>query len=53
MPLTVRLYEVVYIVAPDLSEERVQSIVDKYASLITNRGGDVIKSDVWERRRLA
>jgi small subunit ribosomal protein S6 len=53
MPSTVRLYEVVYIVAPDLSEEKVQSIVDKYANLITNRGGNVIKSDVWERRRLA
>jgi len=53
MPSTVRLYEVVYIVAPDLSEEQVQSIIDKYASLITNKGGSVIKSDIWERRRLA
>jgi small subunit ribosomal protein S6 len=53
MPSTVRLYEVVYVVAPDLSEEQVQTIVDKYANLITNRGGSVIKSDVWERRRLA
>jgi hypothetical protein len=46
MPSTVRLYEVVYIVAPDLSEEQVQSINDKYANLISNRGGTVIKKSM-------
>jgi small subunit ribosomal protein S6 len=53
MPSTIRLYEVVYVIAPDRSEEQVQTIVNKYANLITNQGGDLIKSDVWERRRLA
>jgi small subunit ribosomal protein S6 len=53
MPSTVRLYEVVYIVAPDVTEEQVQAIIDKYANLITNQGGTVIKSEIWERRRLA
>jgi small subunit ribosomal protein S6 len=53
MPSTIRLYEVVYVIAPDRSEEQVQAINDKYANLIKNRGGNVIKSDLWERRRLA
>jgi small subunit ribosomal protein S6 len=53
MPSTIRLYEVVYVIAPDRSDEQVQSIVDKYANLIKNQGGNLIKSDVWERRRLA
>src|SRR5579863_7821379 len=53
MPETVRLYEVVYIIAPDRSDEQIQATIDKYANLITSRGGVVEKTDIWERRRLA
>jgi small subunit ribosomal protein S6 len=53
MPETVRLYEVVYIIAPDRSDEQIQATIDKYANLITSRGGVVEKTDIWERRHLA
>jgi small subunit ribosomal protein S6 len=53
MPETVRLYELVYIIAPDRSEEQVQGVIEKYNNLITTQGGTVDKTDIWERRRLA
>src|SRR5579883_2873435 len=53
MPETIRLYELVYIIAPDRSDEQVQAVIDKYNNLITTQGGTVDKTDIWERRRLA
>lgn len=53
MPETIRLYELVYIIAPDRSEEQVQAVIDKYNNLIASQGGTVDKTDIWERRRLA
>jgi len=53
MPETVRLYELVYIIAPDRSDEQVQAVIDKYNNLIASQGGTVDKTDIWERRRLA
>lgn len=53
MPETIRLYELVYIIAPDRSEEQVRAVIDKYNNLIASQGGTVDKTDIWERRRLA
>ena len=53
MPETIRVYEIVYIIAPDRSEEQVRATVDKYNALIAAQGGTVEKTDLWERRRLA
>jgi len=53
MPATVRYYEVVYVIAPDKSDEQIQAIIDKYTNLIVNQGGTIDRTDVWERRRLA
>lgn len=53
MPETIRYYEVVYVIAPDKTEEQVQAVIDKYTNLITNQGGTIDRTDVWERRRLA
>ena len=46
-------YEAVYIVDPDLGDERISAITAKYRGIIETGGGAVEKIDVWERRRLA
>ncbi len=48
-----RPYEAIYIVDPDLGEEQVNAIADRYKSLVETNGGTVEKIDVWERRKLA
>ncbi len=53
MPETVRFYEVVYIIAPDRSDDQLQAVIEKYTNLITNQGGTIVRTDIWERRRLA
>ena len=53
MPATVRQYELVYIVHPDRTDDQVQQIITKYNTLITSQGGEVERTDIWERRRLA
>jgi small subunit ribosomal protein S6 len=53
MPETIRFYEVVYIIAPDRSDEQIQATVEKYTNLITSQGGTIERTDIWERRRLA
>lgn len=53
MPNTIRFYEVVYIVAPDKTDDQLQAVVEKYSNLITTQGGTIERTDIWERRRLA
>ncbi|MBD2871765.1 30S ribosomal protein S6 [Paenibacillus arenilitoris] len=47
-----RKYEVMYIIRPDVDQENVQAIVDKFNGIISN-GGEVTKTDVIGKRRLA
>ncbi|MNE87366.1 30S ribosomal protein S6 [compost metagenome] len=47
-----RKYEVMYIIGPDVEQENVQAIVDKFNGIISN-GGEVTKSEVIGKRRLA
>ncbi len=46
-------YEAVYILDPDLGDERISAITAKYRQIVENGGGTLEKVDVWERRRLA
>ncbi len=46
-------YETMYVVRPDLSEERVNQVVDKYVQFITERGATGIKIQNRGKRRLA
>jgi small subunit ribosomal protein S6 len=48
-----RPYEAIYIVDPNLGDEQVTVITDKYKQLVETNGGTVEKIDVWERRKLA
>lgn len=47
-----RKYEVMYIIRPDVEQEAVQALVEKFNGIISN-GGEVIKSDILGKRRLA
>ncbi|WP_270167002.1 30S ribosomal protein S6 [Paenibacillus sp. SYP-B4298] len=47
-----RKYEVMYIIRPDAEQEAVQALVEKFEGIINN-GGEVTKSDLMGKRRLA
>ena len=49
----VRTYETLYIIDPNLSDEQIQAIIDKYKNVVTGFGGEVIVADRWDRRKLA
>ncbi len=46
-------YEAVYILDPDLGDERISAVTAKYRGVVETGGGTLEKIDVWERRRLA
>ncbi len=46
-------YEAVFIMDPDLGDERISAITAKYRGIVETGGGTFEKLDVWERRRLA
>lgn len=48
-----RQYEVMYIVRPDLDEERTQELVEKFRTLVNNNGGEVTSVEPMGKRRLA
>ncbi len=48
-----REYELFYIVRPDIDEDQVRTAMDDVASLIAGHGGEMTKSSLWGRRRLA
>lgn len=48
-----RPYEAVYIVDPDMGEEQISTVTNRYKQIIETNGGTVAKVDVWERRKLA
>src|SRR5919205_1228775 len=42
-----------YVLQPDLQEADLTTATERVSSLITNRGGEITKTDTWGRRRLA
>ena len=48
-----RDYEVLYIVRPDLEEDKVQDIVKRVNSLISRAGGSSEQTSLWGKRKLA
>lgn len=47
-----RKYEVMYIIHPEVEQENVQALVEKFNGIISN-GGEVTKTDIIGKRRLA
>jgi len=48
-----RVYELIYIVKPDIPEEEVDGVADMVREVIESGGGTVDKVDKWGKRRLA
>lgn len=53
MKTTKRNYESLYVLDASLTDEQVDSIVDRYSALVTSLGGEVQAAGFWEKRRLA
>lgn len=47
-----RHYEIVFLIHPDQSEQ-VESMVERYRSLILSQGGQIHRLEDWGRRQLA
>jgi small subunit ribosomal protein S6 len=48
-----RIYEELFIIKPDATEEEVDQIVEQMKGVIANDGGNIDKVDKWGKRRLA
>ena len=48
-----RIYENLFIVKPDATEEEIDHLVDQMSKHVTTAGGTVDKVDKWGKRRLA
>ena len=48
-----RIYENLFIVKPDATEEEIDHLVDLMSKHVTNAGGTIDKVDKWGKRRLA
>lgn len=48
-----REYEAIFVLAPTLSEEQTQAIIDSLVQSAEERGAEVANVDRWGRRRLA
>ncbi|MFB9279283.1 30S ribosomal protein S6 [Cohnella cellulosilytica] len=47
-----RNYELMYIIRPDVEQETVQAVTEKFQGIIGN-GGEIVKHDIMGKRRLA
>jgi small subunit ribosomal protein S6 len=50
---TMRHYETLYIISPELGDEDYKAVVAKHKDLIEKQKGVIIKLDEWGKRRLA
>jgi len=48
-----RDYEIVYILDPDLSEEAVAGLMERFRALADSQGAEIASQERWEKRRLA
>jgi len=48
-----RRYEVIFIIRPDLDEEKNAAVIEKFKEIVESHGGEIIKLDKWGKRKLA
>ena len=46
-------YEVMYIVTPELEDEAIKAIIEKFSGIIAANGGEVENVDEWGLKKLA
>lgn len=52
-PTVTQLYETMYIIRPDLSEETVDQVINQYQTLLRDQGAEDIQTQHRGKRRLA
>lgn len=48
-----RLYDIVVLVTPDLSDDDATKLAGEYKKILTDGGATIVKDEPWGRRRLA
>jgi len=48
-----RKYEAIYIIKPDASDDQINATIKRYRGIVETAGGEVERTGVWERRKLA
>jgi small subunit ribosomal protein S6 len=48
-----RRYDLIFIVHPELNEEEIKGVTERYLQIITAQKGTIIKTEDWGKRRLA
>ena len=46
-------YEAKYIVTPEMEDEAIKGVIEKFSGIITANGGEIEKTDEWGRKKLA
>lgn len=46
-------YETMFIINTTLDEEAKNAIIEKFKGIMTNMAGEIVKVDIWGKRRLA
>lgn len=46
-------YEAMYIVTPEMEDEAIKGVIEKFSGIITANGGEIEKADEWGRKKLA
>lgn len=46
-------YESMYILKPDMEDERRDALIKRFADVVTANGGEISQIDEWGKRRLA
>ncbi len=46
-------YEAMYVIAPEIENEALKAMIDKFSGIITANGGEIGNVDEWGKRRLA
>lgn len=48
-----RPYELMVVLVPTLEEEAADALVTKIQEIVTNNGGEIVKTDKWGKRKLS
>lgn len=51
--MSLRTYEALFIVSPELEDDAIQTAAAQVEKLVTDNGGTTVRLDIWGKRRLA
>ncbi|MFD2831115.1 30S ribosomal protein S6 [Corticicoccus populi] len=48
-----RAYEILYVIRPNIEDEAKAALVERFDTILTSNGGEIIESKEWGKKRLA